>query len=68
MNTEPVHAYLLRGNTLLAQKVVMAHVYAHATFSTTTWPSSPCPRTCWTRWPTTPPSWKGPWSGMGPGA
>ncbi|MCX7849164.1 SpoVR family protein [Thermus sp.] len=32
VNTEPVHAYLLRGNTLLAQKVVMAHVYAHADF------------------------------------
>ncbi|TBH20093.1 SpoVR family protein [Thermus thermamylovorans] len=32
VNTHPVHAYLLRGNTLLAQKLVMAHVYAHADF------------------------------------
>ena len=32
VNTLPVHAYLLRGNTLLAQKLVMAHVYAHADF------------------------------------
>ncbi|SDE52897.1 stage V sporulation protein R [Thermus arciformis] len=32
VNTLPVQAYLLRGNTLLAQKVVMAHVYAHADF------------------------------------
>ncbi|GAB5602646.1 SpoVR family protein [Thermus sp. FJN-A] len=32
VNTEPVHAYLLKGNTLLAQKLVMAHVYAHADF------------------------------------
>ncbi|MFN3369304.1 MAG: SpoVR family protein, partial [Thermus sp.] len=31
-NTHPVHAYLLKGNTLLAQKLVMAHVYAHADF------------------------------------
>ncbi|RTG99044.1 stage V sporulation protein R, partial [Thermus scotoductus] len=31
-NTYPVHAYLLKGNTLLAQKLVMAHVYAHADF------------------------------------
>lgn len=32
VNTRPVHAYLLKGNTLLAQKLVMAHVYAHADF------------------------------------
>lgn len=32
VNTQPVQAYLLRGNTLLAQKLVMAHVYAHADF------------------------------------
>ena len=32
VNTVPVHAYLLKGNTLLAQKLVMAHVYAHADF------------------------------------
>ncbi|BAW00920.1 SpoVR family protein [Thermus thermophilus] len=32
VNTVPVQAYLLRGNTLLAQKVVIAHVYAHADF------------------------------------
>uniref|UniRef100_A0A7C2C362 Stage V sporulation protein R n=1 Tax=Thermus islandicus TaxID=540988 RepID=A0A7C2C362_9DEIN len=32
VNTHPVHAYLLKGNTLLAQKLVMAHVYAHADF------------------------------------
>ncbi|MDM7324142.1 MAG: SpoVR family protein [Thermus sp.] len=31
-NTKPVRAYLLKGNTLLAQKLVMAHVYAHADF------------------------------------
>lgn len=32
VNTEPVYAYLLKGNTPLAQKLVMAHVYAHADF------------------------------------
>ncbi|APD08599.1 MULTISPECIES: SpoVR family protein [Thermus] len=32
VNTHPVQAYLLKGNTLLAQKLVMAHVYAHADF------------------------------------
>ncbi|WP_117237191.1 SpoVR family protein [Thermus sediminis] len=32
VNTAPVHAYLLKGNTLLAQKLVIAHVYAHADF------------------------------------
>lgn len=32
VNTHPVQAYLLRGNTLLAQKLVIAHVYAHADF------------------------------------
>ncbi len=32
VNTVPVHAYLLKGNPLLAQKLVMAHVYAHADF------------------------------------
>jgi len=32
VNTHPVHAYLLKGNTLLAQKLAMAHVYAHADF------------------------------------
>ncbi len=32
VNTVPVQAYLLKGNTLLAQKLVMAHVYAHADF------------------------------------
>lgn len=30
VNTVPVQAYLLRGNPLLAQKLVVAHVYAHA--------------------------------------
>ncbi|MEZ0348536.1 MAG: SpoVR family protein [Thermus sp.] len=32
VNTHPVQAYLLRGNTPLAQKLVMAHVYGHADF------------------------------------
>ena len=32
VNTVPVQAYLLRGNPLLAQKLVVAHVYAHADF------------------------------------
>ena len=32
VNTEPVYAYLLKGNTPLVQKLVMAHVYAHADF------------------------------------
>ncbi len=32
VNTVPVQAYLLKGNTPLAQKLVMAHVYAHADF------------------------------------
>lgn len=32
VNTHPVRAYLLKSNTLLAQKLVMAHVFAHADF------------------------------------
>lgn len=30
VNTEPVHAYLLDGNGLIAQLLVIAHVYGHA--------------------------------------
>ncbi|RMD87093.1 MAG: SpoVR family protein [Candidatus Dadabacteria bacterium] len=32
INTNPVIAYLLRGNTPLEQKMVIAHVYGHADF------------------------------------
>lgn len=32
VNTLPAQAYLLKGNTPLVQKLVMAHVYAHADF------------------------------------
>ncbi|PIE66411.1 MAG: SpoVR family protein [Deltaproteobacteria bacterium] len=32
INTDPVYAYLLEGNALLEQKLVMAHVFAHADF------------------------------------
>lgn len=31
INTRPVHAYLLDGNSLIAQLLVMAHVFGHAT-------------------------------------
>ena len=30
LNTEPVQAYLLEGNSLVAQTLVIAHVYGHA--------------------------------------
>ena len=32
INNDPCYAYLLRGNTLVDQKLVMAHVYAHCDF------------------------------------
>ena len=32
INNDPTYAYLLDGNTLLDQKLVMAHVYGHADF------------------------------------
>lgn len=32
INNDPVIAYLMRGNTLMDQKLVMAHVYGHADF------------------------------------
>jgi len=32
INNDPTYAYLLEGNTLLDQKLVMAHVYGHADF------------------------------------
>jgi len=32
INTDPTYAYLLEGNTMLDQKLVMAHVYGHADF------------------------------------
>ncbi len=32
INTDPCYAYLLRGNTLMDQKLVIAHVYAHCDF------------------------------------
>lgn len=32
INTDPCYAYLMEGNTLLDQKLVMAHVYAHCDF------------------------------------
>ena len=32
INNDPTYAYLLVGNTLLDQKLVMAHVYGHADF------------------------------------
>jgi len=44
VNTVPVHAYLLKGNTLLAQKLVMAHVYAHADFFANNLAFQPTPK------------------------
>jgi len=32
INNDPCYAYLLRGNSLVEQKLVMAHVYAHCDF------------------------------------
>ena len=32
INNDPTYAYLLLGNTMLDQKLVMAHVYGHADF------------------------------------
>jgi len=32
INNDPTYAYLLEGNTILDQKLVMAHVYGHADF------------------------------------
>ena len=32
INTDPCYAYLLEGNSLVDQKIVMAHVYAHCDF------------------------------------
>jgi len=32
INNDPTYAYLLEGNTLVDQKLVMAHVYGHADF------------------------------------
>lgn len=32
INNDPVIAYLMKGNTLMDQKLVMAHVYGHADF------------------------------------
>src|SRR5688500_16748799 len=32
VNTDPATAYLLEGNSLVEQKLVMAHVYAHVDF------------------------------------
>ena len=32
INSDPTYAYLLEGNTMLDQKMVMAHVYGHADF------------------------------------
>ncbi len=32
INTNPVYAYLLKGNLMMDQKLVMAHVYGHADF------------------------------------
>ena len=32
INNDPTYAYLLEGNTMMDQKLVMAHVYGHADF------------------------------------
>jgi stage V sporulation protein R len=32
INTDPCYAYLLEGNSLVDQKLVMAHVYGHCDF------------------------------------
>src|SRR5258708_7664175 len=32
INTNPAYAYLLEGNSIVDQKIVMAHVYAHVDF------------------------------------
>ena len=32
INNDPIYAYLVRSNSLLEQKLVMAHVYGHADF------------------------------------
>src|SRR5262250_3574820 len=32
INTNPAYAYLLEGNSLVDQKIVMAHVYGHVDF------------------------------------
>ena len=32
INNDPTYAYLLEGNSMLDQKLVMAHVYGHADF------------------------------------
>ncbi|MGQ9692790.1 MAG: SpoVR family protein [Thermaceae bacterium] len=44
VNTEPVYAYLLKGNTPLVQKLVMAHVFAHADFFKNNLAFSPIPK------------------------
>ncbi len=36
INNDPCYAYLLEGNSLVDQKLVMAHVFAHVTSSRTT--------------------------------
>lgn len=32
INTDPCYAYLMEGNSLMIQKLVMAHVYGHCDF------------------------------------
>lgn len=68
VNTVPVQAYLLRGNPSSPRSSSSPMSTPTPTSSRTTSPSSPSPRTCSRRWPTTPPTWSGPWSGTGRGA
>jgi hypothetical protein len=55
INTDPCYAYLLEGNALVDQKLVMAHVFGHATSSRTT-SGLVAPIARWSiPWPTMPP-------------
>ena len=53
--TTPAYAYLLEGNSLVDQKLVMAHVYGHVDFFKNNFCfSHDQPQDDRTRWPTTP--------------
>lgn len=54
INSNPCYAFLLDGNSLVQNKLIVAHVLAHCDFSRTIC-ASPCPTGIWSRaWPPPP--------------
>jgi stage V sporulation protein R len=61
INTDPCYAYLMEGNMMMDQKLVMAHVYGHCDFFKNNVWFGKTNRKMMDRWPIMPPAFVGIW-------